>query len=646
MEDPLRARLQHAVEGDYAIVRLLGRGAMGAVYLAREHALDRLVAIKVLPPDASVDQDRRTRFRREAQLAAKLSHPNIAPLHRFGESAGLAYYLMGFVRGESLADRLRRDGRIPADEARRMLAQLADALEYAHGKGVIHRDIKPDNILLDDETGRPLITDFGIARTAGDGSSADAGRIEGTAHYMSPEQATGGVSSDGRSDIYSLGVVGYVMLAGQTPLAAATFADFLREQATADPRPLASLVADMPPDLDAIIMRALARDPGARWPTARALKDALGAGLDDDPDYLPGELRELAGAAFYSLFAGWMIGSVLPVFLRSLLPVWLLVLPAVVPVLAFLLTALVHHRKGFTWAELWRASTWPPGWWLFWWPQQYRRPGDVWHRLPAAVRVIRAAYASVLLPVVLFLPVILRLNTLQLVWVLGGVYAAITALMLITAWWAYRGGVPNNADLRSLVFRSTSDRRFWKRPRMAERLLPVGAPAVSAQPPATPAECVRQMSEAAVRMHGQTREAGVEAVEVARLVYAAIGRLDTSSVAAIEDRGELSTPKAANRRSHLVSRLGMLWEAQNHLSRDGSEAAAARLAALVRVVSAELDETPSLATGSDALTLGATGARPAVQGDDLGAWRDVATTVEVHRRERKEPGFRDEKDSI
>jgi serine/threonine-protein kinase len=128
----------------------------GAVYLAREIALDRLVAIKVLPPDAADNTDRRARFRREAQLAAKLSHPNIVPLHSFGEKDGVSYYLMGYVRGESLADRIRREGRIPHGETRLMLAQLADALEYAHAKGVIHRDIKPDNILLVCAGGRRL----------------------------------------------------------------------------------------------------------------------------------------------------------------------------------------------------------------------------------------------------------------------------------------------------------------------------------------------------------------------------------------------------------------------------------------------------------------------------------------------------------
>jgi serine/threonine-protein kinase len=137
--DALQYQLQNAIDQDYTLIRLLGRGGMGAVYLAREIALARLVAIKALPPAISVSGDRRAGFRREAQLAAKLSHPNIVPLHSFGEKDGVPYYVMDYVRGESLADRLRREGRIPHADARVMLAQLADALEFAHAKGVLHR---------------------------------------------------------------------------------------------------------------------------------------------------------------------------------------------------------------------------------------------------------------------------------------------------------------------------------------------------------------------------------------------------------------------------------------------------------------------------------------------------------------------------
>ncbi len=163
--DPLRAALERAIGSQYQVVRLLGRGGMGAVYLAREPSLDRAVAIKVLPPEAS-DSSSCERFRREARTAAKLTHPNIVPLHTFGEADGMMYFVMGYVQGESLADRLRREVQLSPGEARRLLAQIADALDYAHRQGVVHRDIKPDNILLDDSSGRPMLTDFGVAKAS------------------------------------------------------------------------------------------------------------------------------------------------------------------------------------------------------------------------------------------------------------------------------------------------------------------------------------------------------------------------------------------------------------------------------------------------------------------------------------------------
>ena len=169
--DPARAALERALGAQYEIVRLLGRGGMGAVYLARERALERAVAIKVLPPDLAADADGRERFRREARTAAKLTHPNIVPLHTFGDEDGMLYFVMGCVPGESLGDRMRREGRLPADDVRRIIGELAGALDYAHRQGVIHRDLKPDNVLLDDESGRSMLTDFGVAKAQASGAT-------------------------------------------------------------------------------------------------------------------------------------------------------------------------------------------------------------------------------------------------------------------------------------------------------------------------------------------------------------------------------------------------------------------------------------------------------------------------------------------
>jgi serine/threonine-protein kinase len=223
--DHVRAALEAKLHAQYRIVRLLGRGGMGAVYLARDLALDREVAIKVLKADSSA-REVQEQLRREARTAARLSHPNVVPLHAFGELEGMPYFVMGYVRGESLAARLRRDGRLPEEDARRILADLADALQHAHRQGVVHRDVKPDNVLLDDDSGRALLTDFGVARALGGSETLTAaGKVVGTPSYMSPEQAAGRADIDGRSDIYSLGVMAYAMLSGRLPFEGKTLAE-------------------------------------------------------------------------------------------------------------------------------------------------------------------------------------------------------------------------------------------------------------------------------------------------------------------------------------------------------------------------------------------------------------------------------------
>jgi len=186
--DPLRDALEKTIGFQYRIERLLGRGGMGAVYLAHELALDRDVAIKVLPPERAGSRDVRERFRREARTAARLSHPNIVPLYTFGEVAGLVYFVMGYVAGESLAARLRARGPADADQARILLAAICDALDYAHRQGIVHRDIKPDNILIDAASGTPLLTDFGIARAqTGETQLTSVGQLMGTPQARPPQ---------------------------------------------------------------------------------------------------------------------------------------------------------------------------------------------------------------------------------------------------------------------------------------------------------------------------------------------------------------------------------------------------------------------------------------------------------------------------
>ena len=214
----------------------------------------------------------------EAQTASKLAHPHIVPIHTFGEGQGLVYFVMGYVDGESVAGRIRRRGRLPVEEARRIMSEAADALSAAHALSIIHRDIKPDNILLEGSRGRVMVTDFGIAKALSSSSGATltgAGVAIGTPAFMSPEQAAGEREIDGRSDVYSLGVVSYQMLTGELPFTAPTVAGILMKQITEPAPDLRSRRPDVPEDLALAVSRCLEKDPENRWPSADALRRAL-----------------------------------------------------------------------------------------------------------------------------------------------------------------------------------------------------------------------------------------------------------------------------------------------------------------------------------------------------------------------------------
>jgi serine/threonine protein kinase len=275
---PLAARLADTLSGFYVIEGEIGRGGMGVVYSARDLKLKRRVAIKLLPPELAFRQEIKRRFIREAQTAARLSHPHIVPIHTVGEDNDLVYFVMGYVDGESLAQRLRRRGRLPVEESRRIMKETADALGLAHATGIIHRDVKPDNILLEGTRRRVMVTDFGIAKAlseAGAGTLTGTGVALGTPTYMSPEQAAGESDIDARSDIYSLGVVAFEMLSGKPPFKAPTVPGVLMKQITEPPPDLVRLRSEIPEELAATVMRCLEKDPEARWPTADALRRAL-----------------------------------------------------------------------------------------------------------------------------------------------------------------------------------------------------------------------------------------------------------------------------------------------------------------------------------------------------------------------------------
>jgi len=271
------SRLQVALTGRYTIERELGRGGMATVYLAHDLRHDRPVALKVLRPElgAAIGPER---FLREIQIAARLTHPNILPLHDSGEAHGCLYYVMPYVEGESLRDRLSREKQLPLDDALQIAREVADALSYAHSHDVIHRDVKPENVLL--EAGHAVVSDFGIARAitaAGTEKLTETGIALGTPAYMSPEQGAGRGVVDGRSDVYSLGCMLYEMLAGEPPFGGPTGQAILARHSL-DPVPrLRTVRATIPKGVEWAITKALAKVPADRFTTAAQFADALRA---------------------------------------------------------------------------------------------------------------------------------------------------------------------------------------------------------------------------------------------------------------------------------------------------------------------------------------------------------------------------------
>jgi len=286
MDDPVTDPIEQliaALADRYVVERQLGQGGMAIVYLAHDVRHDRRVALKVLRPElgAVVGVER---FLAEIRVTANLQHPNLVPLFESGEAAGLLFYVMPFIEGESLRDRLARDRQLPIDEALHIAREIADALAYAHGLGVVHRDVKPENVLL--AGGHALVTDFGIARAvsaAGGPRVTETGLAVGTPAYMSPEQATAEPQLDGRSDLYSLACVLYEMLAGEPPYTGPTAQAILARRFT-HPMPSLRAVRDTVPDfVEDTIRRALARAPADRFATMRAFADALRKPTADQP---------------------------------------------------------------------------------------------------------------------------------------------------------------------------------------------------------------------------------------------------------------------------------------------------------------------------------------------------------------------------
>ena len=291
------AAIRRAIGARYTLERELGRGGMGTVYLARDVKLDRPVALKVLPSEFTSQVALRDRFLAETRTAASFSHPNIVPVYAVEESEDLLAYAMGFIEGETLAERVARTGPMPVRDVVRMLQDTGYALAYAHGRGVVHRDIKPDNIMLERATGRALVMDFGISRSISHSVPAAnltrVGEVVGTPEYMSPEQAAGDVV-DGRSDLYSLGLTAHFAATGRTVMTGESTQKILVKQLTEAVPSISAARSDFPAALVAAIDQCVHKDPADRFATAEALVDAIDAAQLAEPD-IPVPIRLFAG---------------------------------------------------------------------------------------------------------------------------------------------------------------------------------------------------------------------------------------------------------------------------------------------------------------------------------------------------------------
>ncbi|HJQ55034.1 MAG TPA: serine/threonine-protein kinase [Gemmatimonadaceae bacterium] len=404
--------MAQVLSANYELEDEVGRGGMGIVYCARDRRLKREIAIKVLPPELSFRADIRQRFLREAETAAQLNHPNIVPIYTVEEKDNLVYFVMAYIKGDNLGVRLQQHGPMPPVEVRRVLREVADALAYAHNRNVIHRDIKPDNIIIDEETGRAMVTDFGIARAltdTGDSRLTATGMAIGTPAYMSPEQSAGDKAIDGRSDLYSLGVVGYQMLCGQTPFVASNTPSMLVKHLSERPIPVDERWPDLPPDLSRAVMMCLEKDPADRFPNAAAFAQALSGGAmptlatraqpaaplsgsqtssrqryvsDESRDQLTGGIRDRYGAAASAGYAPtqptpeelskWNAPMVVS-FRRKLAP-YLAVNAILVPISLFsnhdfiALTVIWTVALAFKYSKLWAAG--------YDWRDVFRQPRD------------------------------------------------------------------------------------------------------------------------------------------------------------------------------------------------------------------------------------------------------------------------------
>jgi TolB-like protein/tetratricopeptide (TPR) repeat protein len=358
-------KVRTALAAQYRIERVLGVGGMATVYLAEDLKHRRQVAVKVMRPElaATLGADR---FLREVEIAAKLSHPHILPVFDSGAADGFLYYVMPYVEGETLRDRLHREGNLPVEDAVRLAREVAEALAYAHGRGIIHRDIKPANVLLG--SGHALVADFGIARAMGGGAAlTQTGLSVGTPQYMSPEQSLGDQEVDARSDVYAIGCVLYEMVAGQPPYTGPTAQAILARSLTQEVRPLAALRPDVSPAVAEVVAHAMARNTTERYQTAGEMVAALGVVLDAGrtgatPSVAAGPTAGRVGA-FFGIAAAAALAVIYAVMKQLGLPPWafalaVLLLAAGWPVLQLTRRVEARRRAGREVRGLRRFLTW------------------------------------------------------------------------------------------------------------------------------------------------------------------------------------------------------------------------------------------------------------------------------------------------
>jgi len=321
------SQLTEALANRYRVVRVAGRGGMATVYLAEDLKHGRNVAIKVLNPELAAALGP-NRFLREIEISARLDHPHILPLYDSGDADGFLFYVMPFVEGESLRDRIAREHQLPLDDALQIAREVADALSHAHSRGVVHRDIKPENILL--AGGHARVADFGIARAiseAGGERLTQTGLAIGTPSYMSPEQAAGRDDVDGRADLYSLGCVLFEMLAGEPPFTGAP-ESVVRQHLTVDPPNITALRPAIPAQVAAAVMRSLSKTPADRFSPAAQFAEALrvsptGTGTAPTPT-VPVPVGPVGAAGIYGAARIVVLGLVYLLVQQIGLPTWVL----------------------------------------------------------------------------------------------------------------------------------------------------------------------------------------------------------------------------------------------------------------------------------------------------------------------------------